>query len=270
MKTLPRFVLCFLFPPFQSISAPAVFGSLFLLVFATASFGAVLPSVITPIGVTTSTSGDFLPVGHLIDDSGFSQPPYDASAISVHSEASAWVTDSVGYPRHYFDTHGPAVLAFDLGGIHSVTDVVLWNYGSSPGGGHTNGASSFSVEFSTTGVYGVFAEETVIQPAVVPSSTVSAETFSLAEPVLADAVRFTITDNHGGDRIGLNEVKFQGTFISGSPRVTLVPRGGTWKYLDDGSNQDTAWTVVSFADNFWAAGPAELGYGDEDEQTIST
>lgn len=50
--------------------------------------------------------------------------------------------------------------------------------------------------------------------------------------------------------------------------VDLVSVGATWKYLDDGSDQGSAWRGSSFADGGWAAGPAELGYGDGDEATV--
>ncbi|MHA3770035.1 Ig-like domain-containing protein [Verrucomicrobiota bacterium sgz303538] len=50
--------------------------------------------------------------------------------------------------------------------------------------------------------------------------------------------------------------------------ITLVPVGSTWKYLDNGTNQGTAWRAASFNDGAWASGPAELGYGDGDEATV--
>src|SRR5215211_7976269 len=50
--------------------------------------------------------------------------------------------------------------------------------------------------------------------------------------------------------------------------TTLVPAGATWKYLDNGSDQNTAWRANSFDDAAWAAGPAQLGYGDGDEATV--
>jgi len=50
--------------------------------------------------------------------------------------------------------------------------------------------------------------------------------------------------------------------------VTLIEAGATWKYLDDGSNQGTAWRQSAFNDAAWAAGPAQLGYGDGDEATV--
>ena len=48
----------------------------------------------------------------------------------------------------------------------------------------------------------------------------------------------------------------------------LVPRGATWAYLDNGSEQGLAWRAPGFDDSSWASGPAQLGYGDGDEATI--
>jgi hypothetical protein len=50
--------------------------------------------------------------------------------------------------------------------------------------------------------------------------------------------------------------------------AVLIPTGSIWKYLDNGSNQETAWREVSFDDSTWASGPAKLGYGDNDEATV--
>src|SRR5688572_25455760 len=47
----------------------------------------------------------------------------------------------------------------------------------------------------------------------------------------------------------------------------VIPFGATWKYLDNGSNQGTAWRNTSFNDAAWKTGAAELGYGDGDEAT---
>ncbi len=53
-----------------------------------------------------------------------------------------------------------------------------------------------------------------------------------------------------------------------SPGDFLVPTGATWRYLDNGSDQGTAWRATAFADGTWAQGPAELGYGDGGEATV--
>ena len=48
----------------------------------------------------------------------------------------------------------------------------------------------------------------------------------------------------------------------------LINQGASWKYLDDGSNQGTAWRDLSFDDSSWSSGNAQLGYGDGDEATV--
>lgn len=48
----------------------------------------------------------------------------------------------------------------------------------------------------------------------------------------------------------------------------LVSKGASWKYLDDGTDQGTAWFGTSFVDSGWASGNAQLGYGDGDETTV--
>ncbi|MEO8353633.1 MAG: lamin tail domain-containing protein, partial [Chthoniobacteraceae bacterium] len=56
-------------------------------------------------------------------------------------------------------------------------------------------------------------------------------------------------------------------YTSSTQNESLIATGATWKYKDDGSNQGTAWRQAGFNDASWAAGPAELGYGDGDEVT---
>jgi hypothetical protein len=49
---------------------------------------------------------------------------------------------------------------------------------------------------------------------------------------------------------------------------TIIPAGAEWKYLDDGSNQETAWRALTFDDSKWKSGKAQLGYNDGDETTV--
>ncbi|HWN97206.1 MAG TPA: lamin tail domain-containing protein, partial [Methylomirabilota bacterium] len=56
------------------------------------------------------------------------------------------------------------------------------------------------------------------------------------------------------------------TFVAGfTTNVTIISTGAVWKYLDNGSDQASAWTSISFNDAAWSSGPAELGYGDAGE-----
>ncbi|MCP4849637.1 MAG: hypothetical protein GY899_16990 [Verrucomicrobiaceae bacterium] len=66
-----------------------------------------------------------------------------------------------------------------------------------------------------------------------------------------------------------------GGVVSGSAEVfegntttsILINDGADWKYLDDGSDQGVSWRNVGFDDASWQGGPAQLGYGDDDEDT---
>ena len=51
------------------------------------------------------------------------------------------------------------------------------------------------------------------------------------------------------------------------PDIPLITFNSTWKYLDDGSDQGTAWRGPTFDDTVWASGAAQLGFGEGDEAT---
>jgi acid phosphatase type 7 len=50
-------------------------------------------------------------------------------------------------------------------------------------------------------------------------------------------------------------------------QTVLVPMGATWAFLADGSDQGIAWRAADFDDATWLRGPAQLGYGENDEAT---
>jgi hypothetical protein len=58
------------------------------------------------------------------------------------------------------------------------------------------------------------------------------------------------------------------SFDGPAPPRVLVPAAANWRFLDDGSDQGTAWFYTGFDDASWNAGAAQLGYGDGDEQTV--
>lgn len=65
-----------------------------------------------------------------------------------------------------------------------------------------------------------------------------------------------------------SDVSFDLRIVGTPAGNALSPAHAVWKYLDDGSNQGTAWKTPSFDDSAWSLGPAQLGYGDGDEATI--
>lgn len=48
-----------------------------------------------------------------------------------------------------------------------------------------------------------------------------------------------------------------------------IPTNSVWKYLDDGTDQGTAWTAVVFNDTAWSFGPGKLGYSDNPATVLS-
>ncbi len=75
----------------------------------------------------------------------------------------------------------------------------------------------------------------------------------------------TIPAGQGGDwTFGANVALPDG----GISQINVVPLGSVWSYLDDGSDQGTAWQAPGFNDSTWASGPGQLGYGDGDEATV--
>ena len=67
--------------------------------------------------------------------------------------------------------------------------------------------------------------------------------------------------NSDGEHIGL-------TRADQMENLVLIEQGSIWRYLDDGSDQGTSWTEPEFDDDSWSMGYAELGYGDDDEETV--
>jgi hypothetical protein len=55
------------------------------------------------------------------------------------------------------------------------------------------------------------------------------------------------------------------TLAQATISLTFVAKGSVWKYLDNGSDQGTAWAAPGFNDGSWKSAPAELGYGDTPE-----
>lgn len=60
---------------------------------------------------------------------------------------------------------------------------------------------------------------------------------------------------------------FQGWSLGGGNSITLVPKGASWRYYDQGSLDGTNWNSPSYNDSGWRNGNAPLGYGKNDIAT---
>src|SRR5690348_13161529 len=50
-------------------------------------------------------------------------------------------------------------------------------------------------------------------------------------------------------------------------QITLIPYGDSWKYLDNGTDQGTAWQALTYDDGTWKTGNGKFGYGITDITT---
>jgi hypothetical protein len=98
-----------------------------------------------------------------------------------------------------------------------------------------------------------FDGATKVGEATVPPYSVIASNLGTGPHTLTALV----TDNNGATGSDVVTVEVV-TLIP----VTLSPAGSVWKYLDNGSDQGTAWRSNNFNDATWAGGRAMLGYGD--------
>jgi len=167
--------------------------------------------LITPVSVSLDAGSQYFSVDHLIDDSGLSGAAdmgnYRTITHAGSNGDNSWVTNAY-FPDYYTGGGTTPVMTFDLGDRYDLSDIVAWNYSSSG-----NATRTVTVEFSVDGVGGPFDNALTIE---VPQAAGPAHTISLGGTFLANAVRLTFDDNWrgfggGGDRVGLNELKFIGS-----------------------------------------------------------
>lgn len=73
---------------------------------------------------------------------------------------------------------------------------------------------------------------------------------------------FTLT---AAARPGFNFVRWEKL---STQQTTLIGAGSTWKYRDASTAPPTDWNTTAFNDQSWTSGPAQLGYGEGDENTV--
>ncbi len=52
--------------------------------------------------------------------------------------------------------------------------------------------------------------------------------------------------------------------------IEILPRGASWRYLDEGSDQETVWSLPGFNDSTWQVGEGPFGYGFITNTTFNT
>ena len=163
--------------------------------------------------ITTSTSGDFYPLGNLIQGPGVGFADVAPYEKLLSGPSGNWVTSAPGgFPSDYIAVAGMPVLVLDLGTDVPLSEISIWGYDESNG----NGVREFSLRFATSaeGTSG-FGSSIAYNPTFLPVNlTTPRQSFAFGQEVTARYVEFTCVDNDfgnvvGGDRVGLGEIAFR-------------------------------------------------------------
>jgi hypothetical protein len=171
-----------------------------------------------------------------------------------------WQPAGEGWRLARFMTTPPASpigLAFATRALHAELSVLT---NGLPVGLSTFTTNTVTTEYLIESPGRVLAVGTL---AFAPGQTVCLLPMSLELPPATDIVRVTLRNPTHAEYTGPTQFHFLKPM-----RPRLIPPGSVWRYLDDGSNQGVAWQALEFNDESWKSGPAELGFGDNDEATV--
>lgn len=95
-----------------------------------------------------------------------------------------------------------------------------------------------------------------------PGETLKRIVPALPEVASLDFARLTLGSAVGGVVTGQAEVEYIKLI-----EVTLVPEGAVWRFNDTNNDLKTAWRSPGYNDAGWSSGPAQLGFGEDDQAT---
>ncbi len=95
----------------------------------------------------------------------------------------------------------------------------------------------------------------------------TAQTATLSSSFFSSGTNIIAVEIHQNSNTS-SDISFDLELIGNSAPSSFISYGDTWKYLDNGSDQGTIWSSVSFNDASWASGATEMGYGDGGESTV--
>ncbi|MGY8647311.1 MAG: lamin tail domain-containing protein [Verrucomicrobiales bacterium] len=139
--------------------------------------------------------------------------------------------------------------------------------------GGTNGAMApISNDSGVSGQSGrdAYLDALAADPALPAKPTI---TYSGTAGFPQDELAFTssaFSDPQGAGSFAAMEWRVAEITPIGGGTEVLMPGGATWTYLDDGSDQGTAWKDMNFDDASWKTGASPAGYGGISGLTLTT
>ncbi|MFM9279805.1 PA14 domain-containing protein [Paenibacillus jiagnxiensis] len=101
------------------------------------------------------------------------------------------------------------------------------------------------------------------------SNVATVNNFGFVTAVSAGTAEITVTTQDGAYQASATVTV--GWILPGLAGSMLIAKDSQWAYLDDGSDQGTAWRAVDFDDSGWAKGAAPLGYASSGkDQNLNT
>lgn len=167
---------------------------------------------------------------------------------------SAGVANIAYYFRHAFSVPTPATytnlllrLHRDDGAVVYLNDLEVFRSNMRPG----------PVDFNT------------LAPIAAPDDGAEIFEIAIAPSLLAAGNNLLAVEVHQSSTTS-SDLSFELELLGNvtRSRLPLVHRGADWRYLDDGSDQGTAWRAPLFDDSSWSNGLAQLGFGDGDETSL--
>lgn len=189
----------------------AILSSLTLVVSANA---ATIITPNTPTGNVAPNAGSSY--ASLVNSSGLSSIVTagmdTATALAVTQSAATadtYVTPASG--SDYFVSGTTPVLTFDLGGtFDDINSIVLWNYHLTQ-----NDTTQFSLSFYSDALATTQLGSTITGLTALADATNAQQIFFGGGGTLeidgVRAIQMTLTDNNGGNRVGLGEIRFSQT-----------------------------------------------------------
>lgn len=152
-------------------------------------------------------------------------------------------------------------IAFNISTRAQVANPVLWP-GSTSSSWGTSSPGAAGAEQRTPDV------KAVLQPIINRSGWVSGN--AVVFLLTGDGVRNTFSYDGGAASAAKLIVEYS-SVLTPSIAVSSFPitAGSEWKYLDNGTDQGTAWKGTSFNDAAWNYGAGKLGYSDNPTTALS-
>ena len=211
--------------------------------------------------------------GHVWDDTW----NYRVSRMDIHD--NFLTAPNTNHPNNTIwdpTTHAARLLPFMRTPPGAAVGIGFANWNALTIPSLTNGVpirlSTFTTNFVSC-TYEVQTPTAVLANGIVvfvPGETVKRIYAPIAGVAPQTLVRVTLSNPIGGEITSASQILIAPADTSANTNVTLLSFNSAWKYLDNGSDQGTAWRAPAFNDTGWSNGLAQLGFGDSpvDEATF--